>query len=85
MDEKALVQEFEYFVEHQDQLVLKYGGKVIAIRGRRVVGVFTDELTAVTETAKKYALGTFIVQRCEPGPACYTAVFHGWYAAPSAQ
>ena len=77
MPAKPLHREFRYFVEHQDELVRKYKGRVIAIKGEAVIGVFDTEIDAIRETEKEHELGTFIVQQCEPGSACYTAVFHG--------
>ena len=73
----ALQQAFDFFVDNQAELVDQYGGRVIAIKGHDVVGVFDDELSAVRATSEQHELGTFIVQRCEPGPACYTVAFHG--------
>ena len=36
----------------------------------------TDELTAVLRSAKKYALGTFLVQECTEGDEAYTDHFY---------
>ena len=71
-----LEKEFQYYLEHQDELVAKYRGKVIVIKDGAVIGTYNDELTAVEETKKKHQLGTFLVQRCEPGSASYTQTFH---------
>lgn len=71
-----LQKEFQYYLEHQDELVQEYNGKVLVIKDQQVVGVFDSELQAVKETCKKYALGTFLVQKCEPGRESYTQTFH---------
>jgi hypothetical protein len=76
-----LEKEFTYFIEHQDELVKEHVGKVIAIKDERVIGVFATELEAVRALEAKYPLGTFLVQRCEPGPSCYSASFHGHHVA----
>jgi len=68
--------EFRYYLDHQAELVAKYDGKFIAIKDEKVVGVFDSELKAVQETAKHHSLGSFLVQKCEPGPESYTHVFH---------
>ena len=81
MAEKQLTKEFRYFVEHQDELVAQYQGKVLAIKDDGIVGVFDDELTALRTVSQKYEPGTFMVQRCEPGPECYTVMFHGYHVA----
>jgi hypothetical protein len=71
-----LEDEFKFYVEHQDELVAKYDGKVIAVKDGTVLGAYDDELTAITETAKEHKLGTFLVQRVSKGNAAYTQTFH---------
>ena len=73
-----LSREFRYFIESQDELVKQFQGKVIVIKGCEVIGAYESVTEAVDESAKEHPLGTFLVQRCEPGPQCYTAVFHGY-------
>jgi len=68
--------EFEYYLAHQDELVRKYNGKVIAIKGDRVLGAYPDIVTAINETQKTEELGTFLVQKVEPGSDAYTQTFH---------
>ena len=71
-----LEKEFEYYLEHQDELVEKYNGKFIVIKDCNVIGVFDSELEAVEETAKQHELGSFLVQKCEPGSEAYTQTYH---------
>jgi hypothetical protein len=71
-----LEREFDYFIGHQDELVRAYRGRVVAIKNECVIGVYDSELEAVEETAKTHELGTFLVQKCEPGIEAYTQVFH---------
>ncbi|MBI4297749.1 MAG: hypothetical protein HY676_04380 [Chloroflexi bacterium] len=71
-----LQREFEFYISHQDELVEKYDGKVIAIKDGNVLGVYDDELTAVTETKKSHELGTFLVQKVSKGNADYSQTFH---------
>jgi len=71
-----LQQEFEFYLAHQDELVKKYDGKYIVLKGQKVIGVFDDELSAVTETQKSHELGTFLVQLAEPGNSAYSQTFH---------
>jgi hypothetical protein len=68
--------EFDYYVAHQDELVAKYHGLFVVIRGNEVLGAFKSELEAVREVSKKYPAGTFLVQKCEPGKENYTQSFH---------
>ena len=71
-----LKDEFEYFLKHQKELADKYNGKFLVIKGQKVIGVYDSELKAVEETSKKEKLGTFLVQKCEPGEASFTQTFH---------
>ncbi|MFH0765481.1 MAG: hypothetical protein V2A61_03570 [Calditrichota bacterium] len=73
---KPLEKEFHYYLDHQDEMVAKYNGKVVVIKDEEVIGVFDDEVEAVLETSKHHQRGTFIVQRCTPGPDAYTVKYH---------
>ena len=70
-----LEKEFKYYVDHQAELVEKYQGKYLVIRGEEVVAVYDDEIEAYTEAVKKYELGTFMLQECQPGKENYTRTF----------
>lgn len=74
--ENPLKREFEYYLEHQDELVKKFNGKFVVIKGQEVIGTYDDQATAVLETQKIHDLGTFLVQKAEPGTGAYTQVFH---------
>lgn len=71
-----LEREFNYYLEHQKELIKKYGGKFIVIKGEAVIGEYESELEAVEETSKEHELGTFLVQKCEPGSESYTYTYH---------
>lgn len=71
-----LKNEFEYFLKHQKELVDKYEGKFIVIKNQVIIGVYDSEIEAVNETSEKEKLGTFLVQKCEPGDSSYTQNFH---------
>ncbi|MBT9536715.1 MAG: hypothetical protein IVZ94_01120 [Nitrospirae bacterium] len=73
---KPLEKEFQYYLEHQNELVEKYNGKYLAIMDQVVVGVYDSEIEAIEETAKSHELGTFLVQKCEPGNESYTQTYH---------
>ena len=73
---KPLKREFKYYLSHQKELVEKHNGKYLVIIGEDVVGVFDSEMTAIEETSKTHELGTFLVQKCEPGSEGYTQTYH---------
>lgn len=71
-----LQSEFEYYLRNQAAFVEKYNGKVVVLKDQEVIGVFDAEEEAIKETQKKHELGTFLVQRVEPGSKAYTQTFH---------
>jgi len=73
---ELLKREFEYYIAHQDELVKQYNGKYIVIKNQQVIGVYDSQLKAIEETTKVHELGTFLVQKCEPGKESYTNIFH---------
>lgn len=74
--DKLLDKEFKYFLDNHDKLVEKYNGKFVVIKGCKVIGVYDSELEAVDQTTINHELGTFLVQKCEPGSNSYTSTFH---------
>lgn len=74
--ESPLKKEFEYYLAHQGELVKKYNGQFVVIKNQAVLGAYADEPTAVAETTKAHELGTFLVQKVEPGEGAYTQTFH---------
>lgn len=73
---EKLEKEFRYYLEHQNELVKKYNGKFIVIKNREVIGAFDSELEAIKKTAENHELGTFLIQKCEPGSESYTQTYH---------
>lgn len=73
---KQLEKEFEYYLEHQGELVEKYNGQFIVIKNQEVIGVFDFELEAVEKTQEQHEVGTFLVQKCESGSESYTQTYH---------
>jgi hypothetical protein len=72
----SLKKEFEYYLQHQDELVKQYNGKYIVIKDSVVIGAYASDLEAVTITSREHELGTFLIQKCEPGTSSYTQTYH---------
>ena len=72
----SLKSEFQYYLDHQEEFLKQYAGKVLVIKNYRIIGVFETEIEAIKETSKSHAMGTFLVQKCEPGTDAYSQVFH---------
>jgi len=73
---EPLEKEFEFYLEHQEELVQKYNGKFIVIKDQAVLGAYDDIETAIKQTSEDHELGTFLVQKCTPGNQDYSATFH---------
>jgi hypothetical protein len=71
-----LEDELNYYIQHQDELVRKYEGKYLIIKGQEVVGAYDSEIEAYVDGKEKYELGTFLIQPCMPGSENYTQTFH---------
>ena len=72
-----LEKEFQYYLDNQPELVKTHSGKCLVIKNQSVIGVFDTEQNAYLNTKKVHELGTFLIQKCEPGTAAYTQIFHG--------
>ena len=64
--------ELAYFIEQQDELVRKFKGTVLVIRGREIVGAYPTPLAAYEAARAQFPLGSFMLQPCEPGTSAYT-------------
>ena len=71
-----LEKEFNYYLNHQDELVTVYNGKFIVIVGEQVVGSYSDRSDAYYSALEKYAPGTFMIQLCTPGDSAYTVRYY---------
>ncbi len=71
-----LEKEFQYFMDHQNELVEKYENKYLVIVDSEVKGSFDSEIEAYDYAIDKYKKGTFLIQYCTPGEASYTQIFH---------
>ena len=71
-----LDKEFQYYKDHQEELVRLYKGKFLVIREEAVVSVHDEQLEAYLDAKNKYPAGTFLIQHCMPGEESYTQTFH---------
>jgi hypothetical protein len=73
---RSLHAEFQYYLDHQDSIVDQYDGKYVVIKDGVILAAYPDEFSAVSETQKAHALGTFLVQRVSRGTEAYSQSFH---------
>lgn len=67
-----LEQLFQWYLDHQEELVKEYDGKYLVILENKEVIQYDDENTAYFDAVEKYGLGNFIIQLCTPGEDAYT-------------
>ena len=64
--------DFNWFVQHLDELYNKFGSCFLSIRDKSILGQYCSYAEAVAETSKKYPIGSFIVQQCGKDERAYT-------------
>ncbi|MCL2097910.1 MAG: hypothetical protein FWH23_04035 [Bacteroidales bacterium] len=69
-------QQFQWYLDNQNELIRKYNGKYLVIKDCSVVSVYDTEKEAVFDSQEKQETGAYIIQFCSPGDAAYTQHFH---------
>lgn len=64
--------ELKYFIANQDELVKRFRGTVLIIRGSEVAGAYPSAIEAYLAARERFAPGTYMLQPCEPGADAYT-------------
>lgn len=75
-EKNPLTKEFQYYLDHQADLLKKYNGMFVVIKDGHVIGAYKTETEAIEVSMKTMELGTFLVQKCEPGKKSYTQTYH---------
>ena len=57
-----LDREFEFYNENKDELLSKYEGRVVVVKGEKILGDYSSEKEAIDATLKEHPLGTFLVR-----------------------
>lgn len=71
-----LKKEFQWYLDHQNDLVKEYNGKILVIVNENVACSFDTEQEAYLYAKEKYGLGNFLLQKCSKGDSDYTATYH---------
>ena len=71
-----LEKEFDYYLANQTKLVDQFGGRVLVIKDQSVIGDYESEIEALMASADHHDLGSFLIQRCEPGDGSYVQTYH---------
>ena len=62
----ALEKERDFYLANREQLDKEHGGKIIAIKDDKILGVYATKVETIRETQKEHAPGSFLVQLCGP-------------------
>ena len=62
----------EFFIAHQAELVKKYDGTCLLMRGSEIAGVFDSMNDADMEGIRLFGNGNFSLQKCISGQEAYT-------------
>ena len=76
--ENERMSDFNFFVEHYDELFEKYGHKFIVIRYHEILGAYDTLESAINETSQSHQLGTYIVKECNGDESGYTNYVSSW-------
>ena len=69
--------ELAFFIAHQDELVAKFRGTTLVIRGEEVVSEHTVRRLKPTGRLRNDSrLGTFMLQPCESGRSAYSVTIN---------
>ncbi|MEW7280574.1 hypothetical protein ABW636_18455 [Aquimarina sp. 2201CG1-2-11] len=71
-----LEKEFEYYLKNQDELLKKFNDRFIVLKNNEILGDYSSEIEALSETRKSHEVGTFLIQHCTPGTNSYTETYH---------
>ena len=71
-----LDKEFQYYKDHQKELVRLYDGKFLVIVDEEVKSVHDSGLDAYVSAEATYPPGTFLIQECSAGEESYTQTYH---------
>ena len=70
-----LYEEFQWYIQSQDEFVRQYDGQYIVLKNGKVIGAYDTDLAAVLESQKNHCLGTFLVQKVTAGDSAYSQKF----------
>lgn len=71
-----MIQElFNYYLEHQDELVKQYAGKYLIITAEGVKGAYDSMKEGYDSALNTYGKGNFMLQLCTEGDEAYSQRF----------
>lgn len=66
---------FQWFLEHYDEIYRRHGECHVAIKDRAIIGVYHSSVEAYQKTCETEVPGSFSIQYCNGDESGYTAYF----------
>ncbi len=60
-----LEEERKYYGENRTEWLQRFGGRIVLVRGRELIGVFNTDDEAIAEGARRFGLTPFLVRIVE--------------------
>lgn len=70
-----LGKEYDYFLKNKQEFLKEYLNKFIVIKDEQIVGSYSSQEEALKESSRKYAPGTFLIQKVSDKPEDTTQRF----------
>ncbi len=71
---KPLMEEYRYFLNIQRELAQEHDGKLVAIKGKKVLGIFEDYRQAANALYADHEYGTVLMQPLSKDPEALAVV-----------
>lgn len=65
-------EDYEWYLENYKQLFEEYGDSYVAIKNKKVIGVYNTYAEGVKNTEKTESIGSFIIQKCGQDETAFT-------------
>ncbi len=73
---KNLSENYNYFMDHLDEIVQGHIGESVLIYDGNIIGYFSSDLAGYREGMKRYSPGSFLLGKCLPKKEDYVQHFH---------
>lgn len=73
---KNLDKEFQFYLDHREDLIKEYLGRYLVIKDQEVIEDFSEESDAYEFGKEKFGLGNFLIQHCVANDDSITKTFH---------
>ncbi len=80
---KPLEKEYDFFLEIQAKLAREHDGKFVAIKDKKVLGIYDDYRHAANAVYPEHEYGTVLMQTISKDPDANTIVIYSPFVVPA--